>query len=1050
MHKFIFLLVLVHTALAIDDHLLTSHPLGSQRSVNDRAIGFATKGGIENASINSGVLSHYYLEPSGADENYQYVTGLSFFLGLPGRDETGTNYPWALRSHPDFPDTSLYFGPTVSESWFDRSIGLVQTDWEAVDNSYGELFSGELRAGDAFSDFWTQAEDPRRLLAHSDLTASWPNNGDGSYWPGIDGSGDFTGERDIYFEFTDDPYANRDEDQTQGYPTQVKVLTTLSDFDNPVYEDAILIRMQLVNESEWDYENVFSGFYFDVDSYSRLRNGRYTGRTNDDDMMAMDLESNSTFIWDYDGNSNGATDLQHVGLQFIETPVAPYSMDFDDDGLTDVNQGEMLGLSSWRWFNWYTRPGVLQDEAWGASCPDGYAGASGCPGSIDKEAIQYALISGDVDYPNEVFTGWEWRGQPSGTTNIRASHYEEWYFQPDSTGETHSHFDGSAALGLEENSGRDCLLMAATGPFNFPAGDTLNFIAALVLGKKDVQNSMNIPQDLKGNMERLQAFVDANYYSPQVEIINPQMHSEHMHDVSVGWSYEGLEGVVQDEWGIRFRGESGVWDDWRFADSSVPGVTVAVNDLPDYPWYSIQVMAGSNSLFGFDQIDSIIINNPGNSPGFGHFVSPAENELVSGEYNIHWELVDLEGDELSIDLYCFPEEYPGWVLIEAGLANTPYVWDTSRFPNSSAMQLRMDVSDGELERTYYSSLFRTENQLPVLPGSLISHTHGNSNASIIPLIVDANELTGHDYSIEYYALPFNSSEWGHTRMRIVDETENDTLYTYDQLFNFMETPYFHGLRLRFLSWPNVEVDTIEWIRGSPSFDIQPVNFCDPGIPGQYLMTFSEMGVDTALISPVAVPFQIFNALDGSEEPVDVAVMEWLNDRRWQVGEPIFLYEENYPRLIDSTRKSLCWRFDTSPDPDTLQLWQPGDSILISMNIPFQRGDRYEFTTDISATDGSIIQPEKMALLPCFPNPFNASVTIPFYSPQDSKISLVIYDLKGRVVWESGSSETIYGAGENSIVWRGLNSRGKSVASGVYVIGMQAEGFTAARKVLLLK
>jgi len=1049
MHKLVLLLFFVHIAFALDDHLMNSPSIASQRSVSDRAVGFATRGGIENASVNNGNFSHYALTPSGADENYQYLNNLSFILGLPGRSETGASYPWALRSHPDFPDTLLYFGPTVSESWFDRSDGYIQTDWEAVDNSYGELFSGDLTAGDAFSDFWTVPEDPRALLAHSDLPESWPSGGEGSYWPGMDGSVGFIGERDIYFEFTDDPYANRDEDQTQGYPTQVKVLATVSDFDNPIYEDAILIRMQLVNESEWDYENVFSGFYFDVDSYSRLRNGRYTGRSNDDDMMAFDTETNSTFIWDFDGMSNGAADLQHVGLQFIKTPTAPYDIDFDDDGTIDVNQDEMLGLSSWRWFDWYTRPGVLRDESGGSSCPDAWAGGGGCPGAIDKEAIQYALIAGNLDYPNELFTDWEWRGIPSGTPNMRAVHYDQWYFQPDSAGATHQHFDGSAALNLQqENWGRDCLLMVATGPFDFPSGDTLDFEVAIVFGRTNTPESMSIPLDLKRKMDRLKGFVDMGFQEQQVDFNGLSSHSEHIESIDLEWSYESMDALPQDQYAVRFKGENERWDAWRNYNGSDNTISLDINNLPDYPWYSIQLIAGSNDIFGYTQIDSIRINNPGNSPPFGYFVLPQSGEFISGNYSIDWDVLDLEGDEVMVDLYFNPIEYSGWVLIEEGLPNEPFLWDSRQAPNSNSIQLRLDVSDGDSSNSYYSDFFQVENERDLLPDSMVSHVSGVSNALVSIVVADESDLRGHEYAIECFAETLQTDRWDQTQMRIIDVTTQDTLFAFDRLRPYMQTPYFHGLRLEFFSWPVVEVDSITWNRTTPAFDLQMEWLGIGGKPGEYLIAFSEMGVDSSFQPGFMTPFQIFNLIDDPIQNLEFGYIPINGDREWQVGEPVFIREHNSQAYVDSSQMEFTWRILTTPE--TGASWSPGDSVFIKMNIPLQRDDRYEFSTRFTATDKAELLPQTFKLLPCYPNPFNATVTIPFQSPGISNISIVIYDLKGRVVWENSSSETVYAAGEHNIFWKSQDHRGKSAASGVYIIAMQAENFSMARKVLLLK
>ena len=1044
----VFVLLLHSVVFAIDGDLLPASNSVISRSITDRGIGYATNGGLENAFLNNGIFSSMSLSPSISDRNYQYGTALSFFIGLPGRDETGEMYPWAVRTHPDYPDTSLYFGPTVSESWFDRSMGLTQTDWEARDNSWGELFSGELSAGDAFSSEWTVAEDSNPLLAHSDLIETWPVVGDGPFWPGRHSLNHPVGQREIYFEFTDSPYADRDEDPSQGYPTQISVSATVSDFDNPIYEDALLIRLTLVNNSEWDYENVYSGFYFDVDSYSRQRDGQYTGRSNDDDMMAMDRETNSTFIWDYNGESNGRVNLQHVGLQFIDTPNAPYDIDFDNDGSIDVQQNEMLGLSSWRWFDWYQRPGVLRDEASGSSCPGAYAGDEGCPGAVDKEAIQYALISGDLDYPAQTFQDWEWRGLPGNTPNPMGSAYDAWYFHPDSSGYVSPYFDGPADDVMPWGEvGRDCLLMMSCGPFNFPAGDTLRFITALVLGKRDIHDSMNIPQALKGNMQRLQAFVDADYQSPAVEISAPAMHSEQMDHIDLGWNYVGLDGAIQDEWAIRLRGESGMWDDWRFGESSLPGVTLDVSDVPDYPWYSMQVMVGTHHLFAVDQIDSLIINNPGNSPPFGKITAPVLNELVSGDYSITWDLLDLEGDEATLDIYCNPLDYPRWILIESGYPNIPYVWDSSQFPNSEQLQLKIEVTDGVDSNTFYSEIFRVENDLPTLPETMIAHVQGNSNARVRAVISDPSELTGHHYTIQCFADTVGH-HWGTTQLMLVDETLSQTLYSADRLQSFMQLPPFDGLSLQILGWDQVEVDTIIWNRESPEVEFFMHSSYAPPKPGEYLFVFSEMGVDTTFAAELIAPFQVFNLLENPGQALDFFYFDLNRDQHWQVGERITLRENFRHSEIDTFSRGFTWNLESQAENSGS--WVAGDSILIKMNIPLQRNDSYEFNTAFASINNAGILPVGYELLAAYPNPFNASVTIPFKIAEPSQISLSIYDLRGRLVWEINAKGQGYPPGRHHVVWQGVDRAGQTVASGVYIISMRVGDHQVAEKILLLK
>ena len=84
----------------------------------------------------------------------------------------------------------------------------------------------------------------------------------------------------------------------------------------------------------------------------------------------------------------------------------------------------------------------------------------------------------------------------------------------------------------------------------------------------------------------------------------------------------------------------------------------------------------------------------------------------------------------------------------------------------------------------------------------------------------------------------------------------------------------------------------------------------------------------------------------------------------------------------------------------------------------------------------------------YPNPFNPSTTIRFALPEESEVSLRIYNLQGQLVREVVNSQ--FESGRHSIVWDGKDARGRQVASGVYVYRLKAGSFIARKKLLLMK
>lgn len=74
-------------------------------------------------------------------------------------------------------------------------------------------------------------------------------------------------------------------------------------------------------------------------------------------------------------------------------------------------------------------------------------------------------------------------------------------------------------------------------------------------------------------------------------------------------------------------------------------------------------------------------------------------------------------------------------------------------------------------------------------------------------------------------------------------------------------------------------------------------------------------------------------------------------------------------------------------------------------------------------------PDVFAVHPNYPNPFNPSTTIKYDLPENSNVTLIVYDVLGREVAQlvNGTRE----AGYHSVTWSPSTSSGQVLASGVY-------------------
>ena len=98
-------------------------------------------------------------------------------------------------------------------------------------------------------------------------------------------------------------------------------------------------------------------------------------------------------------------------------------------------------------------------------------------------------------------------------------------------------------------------------------------------------------------------------------------------------------------------------------------------------------------------------------------------------------------------------------------------------------------------------------------------------------------------------------------------------------------------------------------------------------------------------------------------------------------------------------------------------------------------------------------PEKTALLPNYPNPFNPETWIPYRLAEAAEVTLTIYTVDGkgvRTLALGHQSAGFYQSRSRAAYWDGRNEVGERVASGVYFYTLTAGDFAATGKMLILK
>jgi len=97
----------------------------------------------------------------------------------------------------------------------------------------------------------------------------------------------------------------------------------------------------------------------------------------------------------------------------------------------------------------------------------------------------------------------------------------------------------------------------------------------------------------------------------------------------------------------------------------------------------------------------------------------------------------------------------------------------------------------------------------------------------------------------------------------------------------------------------------------------------------------------------------------------------------------------------------------------------------------------------------VAPPRSFSLRQNFPNPFNPNTTIAYEVPEQTHITLTIYNLLGQEVVRL--VDQVQAAGRYEVAWHGVNSRAAGVASGIYMYRITSgSGYTETRRMTLLK
>jgi hypothetical protein len=121
----------------------------------------------------------------------------------------------------------------------------------------------------------------------------------------------------------------------------------------------------------------------------------------------------------------------------------------------------------------------------------------------------------------------------------------------------------------------------------------------------------------------------------------------------------------------------------------------------------------------------------------------------------------------------------------------------------------------------------------------------------------------------------------------------------------------------------------------------------------------------------------------------------------------------------------------------------GEIEIVEVQLSDYYGNLLEVSIDKQAT-----LPTKFALHQNYPNPFNATTTIIYELPEVSHVTIEIFNVLGQKV--TTLTDGREDAGIHSVEWNGADETGSIVSSGVYFYRISTPGYSAEKKMVLMK
>ena len=704
-------------------------------------------------------------------------------------------------------------------------------------------------------------------------------------------------------------------------------------WSNPLAEDILISIYKIKNVSQKPLNKNIVGMYVDAD----IGQG-----DSEDDASAFDTFDDITFQWDLDGLDLQGRPTGYFGFAFLLSPGLIDGIDNDEDGMIDESQEDGIDNDGdWTLFSDGNGNGKWDFEDLNLNGILDLGEDLNGNGILDVELLNDdvgsdGLAPFDLGYTGSDPDGTEGNGRPDrGEPNFEFTDNDE----IDQIGLTSFFSGGTGGIFVpgddedywqtkvrpgtftEAASGFDIAFSYGSGYFALPPGASETFSIANLFG--------NDLDDILRNKRTMQKIFDADYDFVKPPINSALKATAGDRKVFLSWD-DAAERSRDPIYGNDFA----MYKIYRSTDpffNSIKSVTDAFGN--PILWEPIAQ---------FDLADGLVGPHPVPLEGLGISYD------MGSDTGLRHSFVDSNVQNGRTYYYAVVAVDKGYDtdFFERGISDKENLESIS--PSESSKRIEVDILGNvlSLDRNVAVVVPRepAAGHQPPEFESNVQHITGEATGSLVPVIVDPDEVTNRSYEVIFK----DDSTLAHltTAFTVLDRMTGEILLSgnADQFGSGeLEQQLVDGLKFDFDNDEIPEISSVDW---SGRSNLSVITTSEPQVrtPIDFEIRFFENVADTSYAPfinfQIPVKFQVWNLNDNVQLEFQFVESGSSKDSTISVGDVLTVIAERRGRNVTTTWKL---EFDVTAGLEPV-LPERGDKLLIRTRKPFSSQDVFEFST----------------------------------------------------------------------------------------------------------